>query len=566
MAEDPHSPPSDPSLPLPPLPPAAAPSLAAAGAAVPMKLHHVGVAVKSIDRALETYVGAFGFRRATESLDVPSEHVRVCFVEAPTGLLIELVEGVDEHSPVDDILSRPGAGPYHLCYSVDDLDGAIRTLRQRHCFLLRRFERPAGGYRRFAFLLTPDRQLFELCEPDVAADQRTAPGTRYTFPTLFFEATRRCNLSCPMCMAGSDRPSFVRWSQRRELTTDEIDARILATAREIGVETIAWSGGEFLLRADAVELVRRATGYGYASTVCSNALRLTRERLLELREAGGRGLVMAFGINSIEDENAWTRDADCDVALRGLELCLELGIRRHVVVNVGSHNHETLDKTLGWLDAHNIPYNRSPYTARGSGRTHWEDLRITREDMEATIHPALRKHPNGYISYTPFFLAPEVHERFGKGARNVSVPQNPSIGCWCGSWLAVNAEGEVAPCGILLDEVQCGNVREKTLHEIVDQSPVFQRLLNRNLLKGRCGRCRYKTTCGGCRAMAFFETGDLLADDPTCFFEPVDETTVSPHEAETNRNFKLYAFMARHAKKAPPAAAPEPPDRRPSES
>ena len=52
--------------------------------------------------------------------------------------------------------------------------------------------------------------------------------------------------------------------------------------------------------------------------------------------------------------------------------------------------------------------------------------------------------------------------------------------------------------------------------------------------------------------MAYFEHGDLMAEDPTCFFEPVDETTVSPHEAQTNKMFRLYAFMARYANKSRP--------------
>jgi hypothetical protein len=47
--------------------------------------------------------------------------------------------------------------------------------------------------------------------------------------------------------------------------------------------------------------------------------------------------------------------------------------------------------------------------------------------------------------------------------------------------------------------------------------------------------------------MAFYEHGNLMAEDPTCFFEPEDESTVSPHEEETNRMFKRYAFMVRHA-------------------
>lgn len=145
--------------------------------AVEMSFHHVGVAVKSIAAALEYYTGLFGLRQVSEPVEVPGEHVRVCFLEVPhaspsggtaPGVLIELVEGIGERSPVADIVSRTGAGPYHLCYRVADLDAAIRRLRAGGCLRLKRFEGP--DRRRFAFLLTPDRQLFELCE---AADRES---------------------------------------------------------------------------------------------------------------------------------------------------------------------------------------------------------------------------------------------------------------------------------------------------------------------------------------------------------------------------------------------------------
>jgi radical SAM protein with 4Fe4S-binding SPASM domain len=370
---------------------------------------------------------------------------------------------------------------------------------------------------------------------------------RYSFNNLFFEATRRCNLACPGCMASSNNPVTVEKSLRDQLSTDEIERHVLATARDIGVETITWSGGEFILREDAVELVRRATDYGYASIIATNGTQMDREALQQLNRAADGALVVAVGINSIDDDNQQTRDAECAVALKVLDVCEELDIRRNVVVTVGQHNMATLDQTLQWLEDKGIPYNRSPFTARGSGREHWDELRFTRDDMEDTIHPALRKHPLGYISYTPFFLAPEVHDRYSKGAKNVTVPQNPSIGCWCGTWLALSAEGDVSPCAILLDDVVCGNVRDMSFQEIIDTSSTFQRILDRNQLEGKCGRCRYKFTCGGCRAMAFYEHGDVMAEDPTCFFEPENEDAVSPHEEETNRMFKRYAFMVRHA-------------------
>jgi len=517
-----------------------------------MKLHHIGVAVKSIRKAVEYYVGTFGFRKASETLHVPTENVRVCMIEAPDGVLIELVEGLSDDSPVKEVLSRPGAGPYHLCYEVPDLDATIERLRSEHCFLLKRFDRPAYGHRRFAFLLTPDRQLFELCERDESVEGRLEPGQprRYTFRTLFYEVTRTCDLACPICMAGSNDKKLVRQSRKQELNTEEIERYILASAHEIGVETITWSGGEFMLRPDALELVRRATDHGYSSTVASNGKKLDRDKLQQLQEASDGTVVVAVGINSIDDENTWTRNAEHSLAQRVLRDCEELGIRRHVVVTVGKHNLETLEHTLAWLEENNIPYNRSPYTARNSGREFWSKLHFDRDDMERTIHPSLRKRPHGYISYTPFFLSPELHERVSKGVRNVTVPQEPSIGCWCGTWLGCSAEGDVAPCAILLDEVPCGNVREKSFQRIIDESPVFQLLLDRELLQGKCGRCRYKFTCGGCRAMAFFENGDIMGEDPTCFFEPEDESTVCEHEEETNRMFRRYAFMVRQAERA----------------
>jgi len=370
---------------------------------------------------------------------------------------------------------------------------------------------------------------------------------KYSFNTIFFEATRRCNLSCSLCMASSNNAEFVRERSKKELTTDEIERHILATAKEIGVQVMTWSGGEFFVRDDALELVRRAHRYGYQSSICTNGQLATRERLQAFNDATQGTLVVAVGINSIDNENAWTRDGACDLSVKVLQLCKELGIKRHVVVDVGRHNLKTIAKTLQWLEDEGIPYNRSPFTARGSGAAYFKDLSLNRQEMEDVLHPQLRKHPNGYISYTPFFLSPELHARISEGKKNVTVPQNPSMGCFIGTWLGITAEGDVSPCGILLDVVNCGNVRDKTLQQLIDDSPAFQRVLNRNQLQGKCGRCRYKFVCGGCRAMAYFAHGELMAEDPQCFFDPVDETTVSEHEAETGRGFKKYYFMVRHA-------------------
>jgi methylmalonyl-CoA/ethylmalonyl-CoA epimerase len=139
---------------------------------VALRLHHVGCAVRSIERALGYYTRVLGFRQVTQPIEVPSQRVKVCFLEASNAgagggaLYLELVEGVGSASPVEGLLEHTGGGPYHLCFEVDDLDAGIKWLRSQGFFRLTRFELAAHGMKRFAFMLTPDRQLMELCERD----------------------------------------------------------------------------------------------------------------------------------------------------------------------------------------------------------------------------------------------------------------------------------------------------------------------------------------------------------------------------------------------------------------
>lgn len=159
-------------------------------------------------------------------------------------------------------------------------------------------------------------------------------------------------------------------------------------------------------------------------------------------------------------------------------------------------------------------------------------------------HPALRDHWLSYVSYTPFFAAPEFIEK--QCGSDVILGQ---LGCQAAKgFIGVSAEGEVTPCVQLLDSaVSCGNVRDTPLLDIITKNETLVALRARNALTGKCGRCRYKHTCGGCRALAYYHSGDVFAEDPTCFFEPSDETTVSPLEPMQNRNAaKFIRFLRKH--------------------
>jgi hypothetical protein len=70
-----------------------------------------------------------------------------------------------------------------------------------------------------------------------------------------------------------------------------------------------------------------------------------------------------------------------------------------------------------------------------------------------------------------------------------------------------------------------GDLRESSFEEIWSRSPVFHSLRTGEL-GGRCGKCEYQEICGGCRARAQAETGDLLGPDDSCAYEPTGTVPV----------------------------------------
>jgi radical SAM protein with 4Fe4S-binding SPASM domain len=112
----------------------------------------------------------------------------------------------------------------------------------------------------------------------------------------------------------------------------------------------------------------------------------------------------------------------------------------------------------------------------------------------------------------------------GTGANPKSEIRNPkSKGCLAGlSVLFVSHRGDVYPCGYL--PVNCGNVLEKPLVRIWDESEDLARMRDVGSLEGKCGGCGYRHVCGGCRARAFAATGNYMAEEPFCAYIPPGPT------------------------------------------
>jgi AdoMet-dependent heme synthase len=354
------------------------------------------------------------------------------------------------------------------------------------------------------------------------------------FFLCYFETTRRCDQGCPNCMTRrSDPPS------RPELTTDEAKHLVLDELVRICPHgAVSFSGGEILQRPDHLELIAHNARNGLHTFVNTSGAGLDATKLRQLNQAAAGRLTMGFSLDSIEEDiQKKCRSGNRDSVERLFKLCDENQVSYFALITMSKQNLATLGRTMGWLAERKIPVVRSPFVPRGAAAKA-RHLCFDRDDMERSIFPVLRDNPLDYVSFTPFFAAPDA-ACLSFAGRSLRLG---SLGCQAGRTLiGINAEGDVAPCIHLLDSpIHCGNVRDQPLSRIYGESEIMLALRGEHPVKGKCGRCRYGDSCRGCRSLAYYHNGDVFAEDPSCFFQPKDVETRSPHEALQTANTRVF--------------------------
>ena len=114
----------------------------------------------------------------------------------------------------------------------------------------------------------------------------------------------------------------------------------------------------------------------------------------------------------------------------------------------------------------------------------------------------------------------EARERGEQRSRRLAKRLSTlSRGCLAGQGFCfVSHVGDVQGCGFL--PLAVGNVRDGSFSDTYTNAPLFQAFRNPATLGGDCGVCEFRALCGGCRARAYAATGDPLAEEPDCAYEP----------------------------------------------
>lgn len=347
---------------------------------------------------------------------------------------------------------------------------------------------------------------------------------------VMWELTRACKLSCLHCPSGAQhrRSPLELSTYEAYKTIDQIVA--------LGPEELIITGGDPLERPDIYELVNYAHRRGIQATLTVSATQtLTGATITKLRGHGLTRLAVSVDSATPSQHDAergisgqfattllatrWARTAGLATEVNTLvtrrnigeletlaSLLSDLGIQRwnvYFAVPIGdssSIDAPNADEVERVLDRLASIDNRVAFAIRT-----FEAPQYRRVLLQKALEAKQRS----------------LDEFFGvESDANAALLEiaNARATTDRNEMLFISHTGEVSISAFL--PMTAGNVRYQPLTSIHRAAELFTSLRDEQNLKGKCGRCEFRRTCGGSRARAFAVTGDLFDSDPLCSYQP----------------------------------------------
>jgi radical SAM protein with 4Fe4S-binding SPASM domain len=312
------------------------------------------------------------------------------------------------------------------------------------------------------------------------------------------EATLRCNFTCSHCMVDAGR------ARRNEMGTEELQ-RLIQDLADCGVGSIAWSGGEPLLRSDIDRLTAFGFRRGISFGLATNGFLADKNRLMRLHASGLR--VIQISVDGTDPEKAARyRHGPASAferAIRAIQNSVSIGMQTYICTLFSPETAAEISEMLAFA----------------------RDLGVT--GLRYTMHaPAGRAQMNKYDEHlwdTPqikkFFEIVDSEKKRKKLQVLLDCPTGPYPGknnFRCSAGLNsgyITSVGDVYACTALMTpEYRVGNTREIPVHDLLLSSNMqkIQREMTRTLPGGSCRDCRDLATCrGGCPGRTILNYGKL---------------------------------------------------------
>lgn len=115
-----------------------------------LKIDHLGIAVKNLDEAVKFYRDVLGLE-LVKIEEVPEEKVRIAMFKVGESY-IELLEGTSPDSAISKYIEKKGEGIHHIALRVDNIEEAVKELKDKVRLVYEQPKTVAGGERIITFI------------------------------------------------------------------------------------------------------------------------------------------------------------------------------------------------------------------------------------------------------------------------------------------------------------------------------------------------------------------------------------------------------------------------------
>ncbi len=365
---------------------------------------------------------------------------------------------------------------------------------------------------------------------------------------VIWETTQACDLACRHCRMG------VNDEHDPLILSYEEGCMLMDQIADFGKPSpiFVMTGGDPFKRADLFDLIHYGDQHGLTVAISPSGTPLLNTENIKLaRERGARAMSL-----SVDGSNAQIHDdfrqvpGVFDRTIDAWKVSREVGMKVQINTTVSRYNLFDIPNifslayeigAMTWAlfflvptgraveedeispedyeSVMNFLYDASKYvSAKTVEGHHYKRIVVQRATLEQKGLPY-----EEYMQLNDTYY--KLKEQLDAIVKEKNIPppaehiRRPPMHVNSGNgFVFISQRGEVRPCGYL--PMPVGNIRDQSLVDIYRNSPELCSLRDRSALKGRCGECEFYSLCSGSRSRAYAMTGDALAEEHYCVYQP----------------------------------------------
>lgn len=338
--------------------------------------------------------------------------------------------------------------------------------------------------------------------------------------TMEIEFSRKCNLKCLYCYQSNGG-----YQDNDDLTKEDF-FDVIVQAKDLGAKTIIVLGGEPMLYPHILEMIKFIREQGLHVKLFTNGVNINKVTAKILFDYDTSVILKMSAFDENTQDMLSGKNGSYKQIQDAYKNLLDAGYpgknnRLGVSTVICQQNMNELADIWQCLRNKNITPYFEMITPQGRAKDN-DSLAIDAQKTKELFYRIQKIDREKY--------------------QNDWNPQPPLVGAECLRHLyscVLTANGDIQPCvGVT---ISVGNVKEKKLKDIINDSEVIEELRNyRENIKGPCRECDKLDSCYGCRGTAYQLTGDYLGSDPSCWnnaakmneitYLPLDTNKIIPHK------------------------------------